>query len=225
MQHIRNTPCRPARSLRAAAGLALAAVVLLPVSALADACTRRPSELIRSGTETAVAGARGAAADLAARAEGAFTFTNAMTGMTMLASNPGSTGALGQIGSTAGAIGGAAAGVLAAPATVVAGAVAAVGLGAYESWCFFRDERITDYDEVLALMHAVAASADPSHFRLEGGEGRRDAQVVIADGAGGERRLDVRRLYVVNGDLMHRDWGPNTALGRIGHVTPAGGGG
>lgn len=216
MQHFPSAPRRPARL-----GLALAAFLLLPGAVLADACTHRPSELVRSGTETAVAGVRGAAAGIASRAEGAFTFTNAMTGMTMLSSNAGSTGVLGQIGSAAGAIGGAAASVIAAPATVAAGAVAAVGLGAYEGWCYFRDERITDYDEVLALMQAIAASADPTHFRIEGGDGRRDAQVVIADGQGGESRHDVRRLYIVNGDLMSRDWGRNSALGHVGYATRA----
>ena len=192
---------------------------LLPFTASADACAYRPSEVLRSGTGGAAAGARDAVAGLAARTESAFTFTNAMTGATLLA-NPG-TGVLGQIGSTAGALGAAAAGVVSAPATAVAGAAAAVGRGAYEGWCFFRDERITGYDEVLALMVAIAEAADPAHFRIESGGGRRDARVVIVDGAGGERRLEVRRLYVVNGDLMHRDWGPNTPIGYIGHVTRA----
>lgn len=193
--------------------LAVAASVgVSSTQAHARVCDYRPSELVRSGAASGVvSGARDAAAGLT---EGIFTLTNTATGASLLGAN---TGALGQIGGAASAIGNAAAGVVTAPAAAVAGAVAAVGLGAYEGLCFFRDERITDYDEVLQVMRAIAAHADPAYFRVEErGEARRDAVILLGDGQGASAEYAVRKLYITNGVLMHRDWGINTALGDVG---------
>jgi hypothetical protein len=85
-----------------------------------------------------------------------------------------------------------------------------------------RDERITDYDEVLEVMWAIAESADPTYFQVEEREADRNgAIVVLGDGLGGWTEYPVRKLYISNGVLMYRDWGLNTALGEVGFATLA----
>ena len=189
--------------------LALPAFACVTVSsAEARVCDYRPSELLRSG----VAGARDAAGAVADRAAGAFTLTNAVTGASMLGSTAST---LGQIG---GAVGSTAAGA----ASASGAAVAAVGLGAMEGLCYFRDERISNYGEVLQVMQAIAASADPAYFRVDSGSPRqKSAVIVIGDGSGGATEYPVRKLYIVNGVLMHREWGLNTPLGDVGFMRPA----
>jgi hypothetical protein len=189
--------------------LALPTFAAVTVSAAeARVCDYRPSELLRSG----VTGARNAAGAVAERAAGAFTLTNAATGASMLGS---SASTIGEIG---GAVGSTAAGAVSASGA----AVAAVGLGAMEGLCYFRDERISDYGEVLQVMQAIAASADPTYFHVDDGSPRqKSAVVVIGDGSGGAAEYPVRKLYIVNGVLMHRDWGLNTPLGDVGFMRPA----
>jgi len=203
---------------------AATSVGLMSTEANARVCDYRPSELVRSGaSSTAFSGALDTAAGVT---EGIFTLTNTATGASLLGANTGAAGgaagALGQISGAASAIGSAAVGVVTAPAAAVAGAVAAVGLGAYEGLCFFRDERITDYDEVLEVMWAIAESADPTYFQVEErAADRNGAIVVLGDGLGGWTEYPVRKLYISNGVLMYRDWGLNTALGEVGFATLA----
>jgi hypothetical protein len=114
---------------------AATSVGLMSTEANARVCDYRPSELVRSGaSSTVVSGALDTAAGVT---EGIFTLTNTATGASLLGANTGAAGALGQISGAASAIGSAAVGVVTAPAAAVAGAVAAVGLGAYEGLCFF----------------------------------------------------------------------------------------
>ena len=177
----------------------------------ARVCDYRPTEMLRSG---AVTGAIGTATDFAVKADGIFTLTNAVTGASLMGTGAAG-GTLAQITATATS-------ALAAPGAAVAGAVALVGLGAYEGLCFFGDERITDYGEVLGVMEAIALSADPAFFRVEPGPaGRDEAVVILGDGRGVETGYPVRRLYIANGVLMHRNWGVNTALGNVGFATLA----
>ncbi len=197
----------------------VAAALLAAPAAQARVCEYRPSELLRSdAAASVVAGAKGAAGDMAG---GIFTLTNTVTGASLLGGNAGA-GALGQLGGAATAIGNGAAAVLAAPGAAVAGAVAAVGIGAYEGICYFSDERITRYEDVLAVMDAIALGADPAFFRVErGAPGKADAVVVMGDGTGASASYPVRKLYIVNGVLMHRDWGLNTVLGDVGFAAVA----
>jgi hypothetical protein len=201
------------RTITFLAAMTVTAGSVMATRADARVCDYRPSQVLRSGAATiAATGARETASGLV---QGVFTLTNSVTGASLLGVNAGA-GALGHVGGAASAIGNAAAGTLAAPGAAVAGAVAAVGLGAYEGLCFFRDERINDYDEVLEVMRAIAASANPEHFRVEEGEGAKGAFIVLADGHGGASVYAVRKLYVVNGMLMHREWGLNSAIGLVG---------
>lgn len=189
--------------------------------ALADFCDYRPSQLIGDSGAGAVgtAGAATAVAGTAAKAAGFYTLTHAATGATMLASTAGGASAAG----TVGIMGGTAAGlgtvgaVLMAPVTIIAGAVTAVGVAAYEGGCYFTDERVTEYADVLKIMENMAANADPTIFRLVTIDGEKQIQV------GEEGRSDnywVEDLYIVNGTLMNRDWFKNTTVGKIGFFVP-----
>ncbi|MCU0855148.1 MAG: hypothetical protein MUF63_09645 [Rhodobacteraceae bacterium] len=199
--------------------IAIAATGLSVSPAAASVCDYRPTEVLRSdGASSVVSEVRERGADLAG---GIFTFTNTVTGASLLGGGTGGT-ALSQLGGAATAVGNGAAAVLAAPGTVVAGAVAAVGIGAYEGLCFFRDHRVTDYDDVLAVMTAIASVADPAFFRVEDVAGGNEAaMVVIGDGSGRQDAYAVRKLYIVNGVLMHREWGLNRELGDVGFATLA----
>jgi len=197
----------------------LAAGNLIASAAAARVCDYRPTEVLRSDmASSVVSDVREGASGLVG---GIFTLTNTVTGASLLGGNAGA-GALGQIGGAATAVGNSAAAVLSAPGAVVAGAVAAVGIGAYEGLCFFRDERITGYDDVLSVMRAIATSADPAYFRVEEGPvGQREATVLIGNGSGRSDTYAVRKLYIVNGVLMHREWGLNRELGDVGFAAYA----
>lgn len=200
----------------------LAATALTGLSfspAAARVCDYRPTEVLRGDIASAVVSeVRERGAGLA---EGIFTFTNTVTGASLLGGGTGGS-ALSQLGGAATAVGNSAAAALSAPGAVVAGTVAAVGIGAYEGVCFFRDERITAYEDVLAVMNAIAAVADPAYFRVEHGTSGNDpAMVHIGDGSGRADAYAVRKLYIVNGILMHREWGINRELGDVGFAAYA----
>ncbi|KUJ78111.1 hypothetical protein AVO45_09130 [Ruegeria marisrubri] len=106
-----------------------------------------------------------------------------------------------------------------APATIIAGAVLAAGVAAYEGACYFTDERITEYDEVLAVMQKVAENANPEMFEVSMNNGSGGAEIIIR-GAEGYDKYDVKNLYIVNGVLMHRDWFRNTTVASLTLVVP-----
>ncbi len=277
--------------------------ILIGTSSLAKVCDYRPSELVGgSGAASVGTAATGVAtAGVAAKAAGFYTLTNAITGATMLGSTAGgvsAAGTVGIMGGTAGAIGTVGA-VLMAPVTIIAGAVAGTGIAIYEGSCYFTDERVTDYDQVLTIIKGIAASSDPKYFRFYEGEdanveneirnpiqvwkilneifddielnnefvwiyaknykiedlyikngilinsdwGKNTEVAIIRriDGAysmadislkknlkgtyiyvhtgDGFETYDVENLYIVNGVMMHRDWGKNTTVGNIGFYT------
>jgi hypothetical protein len=195
-----------------------ALATLAAMTANAQICDYRPSQLLRSDfAGSVVTGARDAASRLAANAGGIFTLNSAVTGVSLLGTGSGAAATLGQLGTAAG---NAAAGVVASPGAALAGTAAVLGAGAYEGVCFFRDERITDYDEVLGIMHAVAAYADPAFFHVaERGTDRNSAVIVLGNGEGDTVEFDVDRLRIVNGVLLHRDRGRDTELGNLGFLT------
>ncbi|WP_370205220.1 hypothetical protein [Pararhodobacter marinus] len=93
---------------------------------------------------------------------------------------------------------------------------AAVSLGA-EAFCRFGDERITEYDDVLDILRTVDLTMPPDLFAVvEPGLEEHDAFIRLSrnDGFGlSEYRVD--QLYIVNGTLMHRQWGVNEVVGDI----------
>lgn len=199
------------------------AVVLIADTAHADFCSYRPSQLLGGNATTAVGvGAAGAAtAGAAAQIAGYYTLTHAVTGATMLGSTAAGTSAAGTVGIVAGTGAGigAAVGALMSPFVIVGGIVIAVGVGAYEGGCYFQDERITDYSEVLLEMRKLHEASDKKAFRLvapanEPGE----ARIVLTDLFGNTQTYYVKKLFIVNNVLKHDDWGRNTVIGNIGFV-------
>ena len=107
--------------------------------------------------------------------------------------------------------------VLSGPAIGMAAGAAVLGLGGLEGICRFRAERITDYYEVLAVLSAVADTADPKYFQLQSGPARKKGAVVeIWDAAAGVRRqYRVADLIFVGGELRLNRWGPDRSLGYL----------
>ena len=107
--------------------------------------------------------------------------------------------------------------VLTSPALGMAAGAAALGMAGIEGVCRFKAERITDYYEVLAVLAAVAETADRDFFQLQLGPPRKKGAVVeIWDtGSGVRRQYAVADLYFVNGALKYRRWGPNKNLGML----------
>lgn len=192
-------------------------------TANAGACDYRPSQLIGGSGAGVVAttGLGTATAGLAAKGAGFYTLTHAVTGATMLGSTAGgasAAGTVGIMGGTAGVVG-TAAGVLMAPATIIVGAITAAGIGGYEGICYFYDERVTEYTDVLKILEAIALNANPAYLRLEiDPMNRESAILVLSDGEESTQRYSVENLYVVNGVLKHRDWGLNTVVGNVGFI-------
>lgn len=183
-----------------------------------------PSVLVGKSTSSAVAAAGGAAvgAGAAMKAAGFYTIVNAGSGLTMLGSTmagASAAGTAGIIAGTAGALGTIGA-VLLAPVTIVVGGVTAVGIGGLEAACFFTDDRITDYGEILAFMRHLAQHHPEDRFQLVAGiPGREDDAIKIWNPQSEELdRYMISDLYIVNGTLMYRKWGPNRSLGYIAYV-------
>jgi hypothetical protein len=183
-------------------------------------CDYRPSVI--AGAASTGAGKAAAAGETAIRDSGFYTLVYNESGFTLLGSTLASTAATGTVGIITGAGGvlGTVGAVLMAPATLIAGGVALVGVGGLEAACYFTDERVTEYDAVLALMEHFAANHPEDRFALvRGMEGRNDDAILIWNARQGEQdRYLVSELYVVNGTLMHRRMGPNRNLGQITYV-------
>ena len=184
----------------------------------ADACDYRPSRILGDTGSTAVIGGGLAVTSTtgAATALGVYTLVNAGSGLTMLGSTlAGASGAgtIGIIAGTGGAIGTAGA-IILNPFVWVPAAIVGVGGGGFEAACaFLVDERITEYDQVLAVMQSFATHADPKYFRLV--TNAIPAFISLSDGEGTWTRYDIENLYIADGVLKHRDWGRNTVIGRV----------
>jgi len=198
-----------------------ASTLMICVGTVAPAlCDYRPSVI--AGAASTGAGKAAAAGETAIRDSGFYTLVYNESGFTLLGSTLASTAATGTVGIITGAGGvlGTVGAVLMAPATLIAGGVALVGVGGLEAACYFTDERVTEYDAVLALMEHFAANHPEDRFALvRGMEGRNDDAILIWNARQGEQdRYLVSELYVVNGTLMHRRMGPNRNLGQITYV-------
>lgn len=154
---------------------------------------------------------------------GLYFFPHAASGSLMLGSVLTGTSAAGTIGIIGGS--GFAASVLAvltAPFTIIAAAGTTVAIGGLEAGCYFTDERITEEDQVLSVLRRVALTANEDVFKLfdvsesEASETGVVSRVRIPDKGGKYQFYDVADLYIVNGELLHRDWFLNTSLGNIG---------
>jgi len=203
---------------RALTSLMMAGMLCSTATAHADTCDYRPSRILGDTVSTAVVGGGLAVSSTtgAASALGVYTLVNAGSGLTMLGSTlAGASGAgtIGIIAGTGGAIGTAGA-IILNPFVWVPAAILGVGGGGFEAACaFLVDERITEYDEVLAVMQSFATHADPEYFRLV--TNAIPAFISLSDGEGTWTRYDIENLYIADGVLKHRDWGRNTVIGRV----------
>ena len=204
--------------------LAASALVIFSGNAASALCDYRPSVI--AGSVSSGAGKAAAAGETAIRDSGFYTLVYNDTGFTLLGSTLATTAASGTVGIITGAGGvlGTVGAVLMAPATLIAGGVALVGVGGLEAACYFTDERVTEYGDVLALMEHFARHHPEDRFAIERGmSGREDDAILIWNPSEGALdRYPVAELYVVNGTLMQRRMGPNRNLGQITHVDPAG---
>ena len=206
-----------------------AALMLSGQAAAADLCDFRPSVLAGKAGQAAkaTAGAVATVATEGVRAVGVYTLENPVSGVSMISTGVSSAAAAGS--SVAAGAGGAlttAGAIATAPVTIAVAGLTAVALGSYEGVCYFRQERITDYDEILYIVANLSANSDPTMFRLipDGTEyvtlkGRNaiasEDKVRIAATGVGPFIFDVKNLYITDGVLMHRDAGRNTVIGNV----------
>ena len=191
------------------------------------ACGYRPSNLIggAGAGAAATAATATAAAGAGAKAAGFYTLTHAVTGATMLGSTAGgasAAGTVGIMGGTAGAVGAVGA-FLMAPATIVAGAIIGGGTAVFEGACYFAIDRLDDPELILAVVKNLALQSDANYFELvEAADGTAAiylATEVEPNGKVMERnKYSVEKLYIEDGVLKHKDWGPNTQLGKVGYL-------
>ena len=193
----------------------------------ADACDYRLSKLIGGGATAGTVGGAGtvAAAGTAAKAAGYYTLVHSTSGAYMLGSTvaggsaAGTTGIIAGTGTGIGAV----AAVITAPVTIIAASVVAVGTGAFEGVCYFQDERITDFDEVLERLKLLEKS-NPDHITINNFWSSDDTTMSSEDSTiifytpSGKLTYKIAKLYIVNGVLMHRDWGRNTVVGKLAFV-------
>ena len=191
----------------------------------ATVCDYRPSELVGAAYSTSVVAISSATAavGVGAQAAGFYTLTHSVSGATMLGSTLAGSSAAGTVGIIAGTGSGigAVVAVVTAPITITAAAITAVGSGAFEGACYFTDERVTDYDDVLVIMENMAANADPNHFRLllpSDALLETNEPIILVRNPVDETvgRFLVKDLYIVEGLLMNRDWFLNTEIGQVG---------
>lgn len=179
--------------------------------AAAAPCDYRLSSLlgrITSGERDAATGET--AAGSAARTVGNYTLTHLSNG---------ASGA-GLIAGAANGIG-AAASALSAPVVLGTGAALAVGAGAMEGVCYFRDERITDPQVIHGILQSIDVSVPEEDLSIDMPGGDLDlATVQLRAPDGRLRNYELRRLYIVNGVLKYDDWGRNTVVGDVAFVMP-----
>ena len=185
---------------------------------LADACDYRPSRLLGETGSKAAIGIGGTVASGGAigTSVGLYTLVNAGSGLTMLGSTmAGASGAgtVGIIAGTGGAIGAAGA-VILNPFVWVPAALVGIGGGGFEATCaFLVDERITEFDEVLTIMKSFNIHADKNYFMLN--DKTIPPYIELRNEGLTFDRFYIEDLYIVDGVLKSRDWGPNTTIGRV----------
>ncbi|MFG6083654.1 hypothetical protein ACEUZ9_005375 [Paracoccus litorisediminis] len=198
--------------------------VILANPALAEICDYRPSHVLGGATSASAATTGGlvAASGGAAKAAGVYTLVHSTSGLTMIGgtwAGSSAAGTAGIIAGTGGTIGSTVA-VLISPFTIAAAAGTAIVVGGFEGACYFTDTRITDYEEINAIMRDIAKTAPDDLYRyIPRRHGYEEAEIKIIGVNRHFTTYMVKDLYIVNGVLMHRKWGRNTELGMIGRIT------
>ena len=199
--------------------------IVWATSSFSGVCDYRLSQLASPAAATAALAGSGGAATVGPATmalAGLYFFPHATSGTLMLgstlagASGAGTLGIIGGSGFAASVLA-----VLTAPITLFVAAGTAVTVGGLEAGCYFVDERITEEAQVHAILKQVALTANEDYFKLfdvsdeEAAETGTVSRVRITDGDGGFQFYEVANLYIVNGELLHRDWLFNTSLGNI----------
>ncbi len=194
-------------------------------SALSGVCDYRLSQLVGSAAATTVvtAGGGGATVGPATMALGGLYFfphatsSTVMLGSTLAgASGAGTVGIIGSSGFAATVLG-----VLTAPITLLLASGTAITVGGLEAGCFFVDERISEEEQVLEVLRKVSLTANEEYFKLFEVSGEETSElgtvsrVRILNEDGEYQFYKVSNLYIVNGELLHRDWFFNTSLGNF----------
>ncbi len=194
--------------------------ILLADNAHAETCDYKPSKLVGGAATafgTAISGGS-AAAGLGMKAASYYTLVHAGSGLTMLGSIAAGGSAADTVGIIAGTSGiaGTVGAILMAPATIVVGGITIIGVGAFEGACYFQVERITDPYEVRRVIESVA-SQDAAVTIVPTNDGDAMALTVLDQ----TETYLLRKLYIADGQLLHRDFGPNTNLGPILYTSEA----
>lgn len=203
----------------------LAGLLLLATLSPAQAavCDYRLSSLFGSKAGAVAAGLplAPAAGHATMAIGGLYFFPHATAGM-MLGSTAAGASAAGTVGIIANSgIAASVLGVLTAPLTLAIAGLSGLLVGVSEAGCYFVDERITDEAEVLAILRNVASQSDEEVFKLfdvspdQALQDGTKSRIRVPDAEGNPHFYFVSNLYIVNGALMHRDYGPNTNLGSI----------
>lgn len=195
-------------------------------------CDYRPSEII-GGNRTAltVASTGGVAATGAgANAVGVYTLVHATSGLTMVGgtwAGASAAGTAGIIGGTGGLIGSTVA-IVTAPATIIVAGALGTTIAVIEGACYFTDTRITDYEEIDALLANIALTAPRDLFQYrptENGQGAGQIWVQSEPGSGRYYdRYNIADLYIVNGVLKASKIGPDSTIGLVAVIGQASGG-
>lgn len=216
-------------------GLSSVVSLFWVTSSFCGVCDYRLSQLVGPEVATTVvtAGGGGATIGPATMALGGlYFFPHATSGGLMLGSTLAGASGAGTVGIIGGS--GFAASVLAfltGPITLLVAGTTAVTVGGLEAGCYFADERITGEEEVLEILRQVAQTANEDYFKLfdvsveeaadfdvsaeEAAKAGKVSRIRIPDEHGEYQFYELANLYIVNGELLHRDWFFNTPLGSI----------
>lgn len=194
-------------------------------TALAGVCDYRLSQMVSPAAATTAVAVGGVGATVgpgAVALGGLYFFPHAASGTVMLGSTLAGASGAGTIGIIGGS--GFAAAVLAfltAPVTLFVAAGTAITVSGVEAGCYFVDERITEEEEVHAIIRQVSLTANEEYFKLfdvseiEAAENGTVSRVRITDEDGEYQFYEVHNLYIVNNELLHKDLFLNTSLGNI----------
>ena len=196
------------------ASILVLAVMTGTTGAQADMCDYSPSKLAGKMANTVGSSVVDAGRSIGNEVSETsyYSLIHAGSNLTMLGSSAAGSSATGAVGIVKGAVGalGTAGSVLLAPATIVVGAVTIIGVGAFEGTCYFKVDRITDPYEVRSVIEDVA-SRDEAITIVKTDKG--DAMALEISGK--TKTYLLRKLYIADGQLRHRDFGINTNLGPV----------
>jgi hypothetical protein len=179
-----------------------AMTVLAATQATAAACDYTISKLAGK----TLAAVKGINAGAALQSAGYYTLAHAGSGLTIL----GTTSAGASLAGSASGLLGTVSTIVMAPATLVIGGIAVVGVGSFEGYCYFQVKRITDPYEVRKIIESIAEHDDAvSIVATDDG----DAMALMV---GDETKTYLlRKLYIADGNLKFRNLGLNTNLGPV----------